>query len=174
MCTVCTCSPAACRPPVRAAGTSGHHTLSPSLHCGRPPPCPPRDCLRPPDAPPHLKDRGRRLTNYTKLGQCLSSTLQRCQCPASCFRWTLTGSGTFSSSCTCIRAAGDPCILHVVTVVLLPLAMRTLIQGQFVSGALHSIKQDRTRTLSKVGPGPGLGHAPAHTESHSSVLSSAI
>lgn len=83
MCTLCTCSPAACRPPVRAAGTSGHHTLSPSLHCGRPPPCPPKDCLRPPDAPPHLKDRRRRLTYYTKLGQCLPSTLQRCQCPAS-------------------------------------------------------------------------------------------
>lgn len=90
VCTVCTCSPAACRPPVRAAGTSGHRTPSPSLRCGRPPPFPPRDCLRPPDAPPRLKDTGQRLTYDSKLGQC-------CQCPASCFCWTPTGSRTFSS-----------------------------------------------------------------------------
>lgn len=47
-------------------------------------------------------------------------------------------------ACTCIRAAGDPSILHVVTVVLLPVAMRTLIQEQLVSCAFHRIQQDGT------------------------------
>lgn len=74
-------------------------------------------------------------------------------------------------TCTCVGAAGDAGVLHVVTVVLLPLAMRTLIQEELVSGALHSIQQDRTGTLTKVSPGPGLGHTPTtHTRTRTHTV----
>lgn len=63
--------------------------------------------------------------------------------------------------CTGVRAAGDPGVLHVVTVVLLPVAMGTLIQEELVSGALHGVQQDRSRTLTEVSPRPRLRYTAA-------------
>lgn len=69
--------------------------------------------------------------------------------------------------CTRVRAAGDPGVLHVVTVVLLPVAMATLLQEELISCALHSIQQDRAGPLTEVSPGPGRGHTPTtHTHHH--------
>lgn len=64
---------------------------------------------------------------------------------------------------TCVGAAGDPRVLHVVTVVLLPVAVGTLIQRQLISGALYSIQQDRAGPLPEVSPGPGLSHPTEET-----------
>lgn len=141
----CTCSPAVCRPPLRAAGTSGRHTPSPSLRCGKPPVCPPRDCLRPPDARPRLQPGGP-PSNQASPRQTVSASL-----------------------CTCVGAAGHPGVLHVVAVVLLPVAMGTFIQEELVSCAPDGVQQDRAGTLPEVSPGPGPGHtatARTHTHAH--------
>lgn len=73
-------------------------------------------------------------------------------------------------TCTCKRAAGDPCILHVVTVVLLPVAVGTLLQKELVPRALHGIQEDRARTLTEVSPRPGLRHTPTNTHMHGFIF----
>lgn len=64
---LCTCSPAVCRPPPRAAGTSGHHTPSPSRRCGRLPLGPPRDCPLPPGAQPRLQPWRQKTTLTSRV-----------------------------------------------------------------------------------------------------------
>jgi len=48
----------------------------------------------------------------------------------------------------------------VVTVVLPPAVVGTLLQGQLIPGALHPVQEDRTPALTEVGPAPRLGDPP--------------
>ena len=60
---------------------------------------------------------------------------------------------------TCVGVAGHTCIFRVVTIVLLPHVMRTLLQRELIACTLHAIQPDGTNTLAKAGPGPRLGHS---------------
>lgn len=74
-----------------------------------------------------------------------------------------------SVALTCVRVARHPGILYVVTVVLVPDVMRTLLQREFIAWTLNPIQEDGTNTLAEVGPGPCLGHAPDGQDTHTTT-----
>lgn len=59
---------------------------------------------------------------------------------------------------TCIWVTGHSSVLHVVTVVLAPGCVRTLLQRELISCALYPVQQDGPSTGAKMRPRPCLWH----------------